>query len=419
MKNILFYFMAIILGFSAQSQEYVHQVLILNEGYFDYTTQEIIEPVSIGSYDLASGTYEEVLQLSGMRFGSDLIIDNNVYYVAADTKIYKIDINTHSILASVTCPGVRNLVKAGDRLFVTRGEYMVNFDSYLHVYNANDLSIEYSLDTLTGPKWATQNILVAGNKVYFAINNAYEWGNEKGIIGMLNTDNLVYEGEYDLGPDAKNPDNLVKSGDFLYTVNNKDWSGASISKLAIDLTQSETVNLSNVSTGCGTSALRDDKLVYQISMESSLNEFDLNLMNSAGPISGNFLNFYELRQNPVNGNFYASETDYYSYGKMHVFNSQNSEIALFETGISPGTVAFDVRNSAGLYPDEAISISVYPNPVQSTLNIETKSQQVRIIRNMLGEEVNRFTGHSVGITGLPKGMYYLEVENNSIRFIKI
>ena len=133
---------------------------------------------------------------------------------------------------------------------------------------------------------------------------------------------------------------------------------------------------------------------------------------------GNFLNFYELRQNPVNGNFYASETDSYSYGKMHVFNSQNSEIALFETGISPGTVAFDVRNSAGLYQDEAISLSVYPNPVQSTLNIETKSEHVRIIRNMLGEEVHRFTGSSVETSGLPKGMYYIEVENNSIRFIK-
>ena len=57
--------------------------------------------------------------------------------------------------------------------------------------------------------------------VYFTINNAYELGNEKGLIGVLNSDNLIYENEYDLGSDAKNPDNLVKSGSFLYTVNNK------------------------------------------------------------------------------------------------------------------------------------------------------------------------------------------------------
>lgn len=417
MKNILFYLIAITTGFTVQSQEYVHQVLILNEGYFDYSTNEIIEPVSIGSYNPVSGTYEEVLQLDGMRFGSDLIIENNVYYVAADTKIFKIDLNTHNILASANCEGVRNLVKVGARLFATRGEYMVNFDSYLHVYNVDDLSLEYSLDTQMGPKWATQNIVADGNRVYFAINNAYEWGNEKGIIGILNTDNLVYEDEYDLGPDATNPDNLVKSGDFLYTVNNKDWSGASISKLAIDLTQSETVNLSSVSTGCGTSALRDDKLIYQISMESSLNEFDLDMMNATGPISANFLNFYELKQNPVNGYLYASETDYYSFGKIHIYDNQNSEIALFETGISPGTVTFDIRWSAGLNQNET-SFSVYPNPVQSTLHIMAASENEKIIRNMLGEEIYRFTGSSFETSEFPDGMYFIEHDNNSIRFIK-
>ena len=51
---------------------------------------------------------------------------------------------------------------------------------------------------------------------------------------------LVYE-EMDLGPEATNPDNLVRSGEFLYTVNNKDWSGASISKVAIDLSENVTV----------------------------------------------------------------------------------------------------------------------------------------------------------------------------------
>jgi len=417
MKNILFYLFAITTGFSVQSQEYVHQVLILNEGYYDYTTEQLIEPVSIGSYNPISETYEEVLQLDGMRFGSDLIIENNVYYVAADTKIFKIDLNTHNILASVNCEGVRNLVKVGARIFATRGEYMMSFDSYLHVYNADDLSLEYSLDTQMGPKWATQNIVADGNRVYFAINNAYEWGNEKGIIGVLNTDNLVYEDEYDLGPDATNPDNLVKSGGFLYTVNNKDWSGASVSKLAIDLTLSETVNLSSVSTGCGTSALRDDKLIYQISMESTLNEFDLDLMNSSGPIAGNFLNFYELKQNPVNGNFYASETDYYSYGKIHIYDTQNTEIALFETGISPGTVTFDVRSSAGLQ-ENASAFSVYPNPVQSTLHISAESENEKIIRNVLGEEVFRFTGSSLETFDIPNGMYFIELDNNSIRFIK-
>ena len=121
MKKTIFYFLVFTASFTIQAQEYVNQVLILNEGYFDYTINEIVEPASIGSYDPATGVYTEVIELDGMRFGSDLIIDNDVYYVAADTKIFKINLNTHEIISSVICEGVRNLAVVGNKLFATRG----------------------------------------------------------------------------------------------------------------------------------------------------------------------------------------------------------------------------------------------------------------------------------------------------------
>ena len=359
--------------------------------------------------------YTEVLQLEGMRFGSDLIIDNEVYYVAADTKIFKIDLNTHEIISSVECQGVRNLTIVGNKLIATRGEYLVNFDSYLHVYNTEDLSFELALDNESGPQWATQNIISVGNKAYFAINNAYEFGNEKGIIGIYDLETLVYE-ELDLGPDAKNPDNLVKSGEFLYTVNNKDWSGASISKVAIDLSENVTVDLASASTGCGTSALREDKMVYQISMETSLNEFDLNIMNNSGPVNGTFMNFYELKENPVSSEFYTSETDYFSFGKVHIYDVQNIETGAFDVGINPGTIVFDVRSSAGIV--EGFSeVEIYPNPVQNNLFISDAINE-KIIRNLTGEEIYRFSGTSVETKHLTAGMYFIECNNQSIPFVK-
>ena len=104
-----------------QAQNYVHQALILNEGYFDYQTNQIIEPVTIGSYNPANQNYQIVDTLEGMRFGSDVIIDGNFYYVAADTKIFKMDLNTHQEVASVSCPGVRNLGIYQNKLVATRG----------------------------------------------------------------------------------------------------------------------------------------------------------------------------------------------------------------------------------------------------------------------------------------------------------
>ena len=58
---------------------------------------------------------------------------------------------------------------------------------------------------------------------------------------------------------------------YLITVNNKDWSGSSISRIDLNLVcdvcnnEANTQNLSDLSTGCGTSNLRGDYLNYQIS----------------------------------------------------------------------------------------------------------------------------------------------------------
>ncbi|MFM8241562.1 MAG: hypothetical protein ACKN86_02055, partial [Crocinitomicaceae bacterium] len=191
------------LSVSAQAQNYVHQAIILNEGYFDYQTNQIVEPVTIGKYDPDLQAYSVVDTLEGMRFASDLIIDGNFYYVASDSKIFKMDLNSHQEISSVSCPGVRNLGIYQNKLVATRGEYLTTYDSYLHVYDASSMTLIAAIDTIQGPKWASQNIVIDGTSAYIAVNNGYEWGNEKGIIGKLDLNALTYGNEIDLGPDGK------------------------------------------------------------------------------------------------------------------------------------------------------------------------------------------------------------------------
>ena len=416
MKQIFTSVLLLISAF-AFSQNYLHKVLVLNEGYFDYQTNQIIDPVTVGSYDPSTQIYSVVSTLNGMRFGSDLIIDGNFYYIAADSKIYKMDLNTHQEIASVSCVGVRNIGVYQNKLVATRGEYLTTFDSYLHIYDANTLSLIQAIDTISGPKWASQNIVIDGSIAYIAINNGYEWGNEKGLIGKLNLDNLSYGNEVDLGPDGKNPDNLMKSGDFLYTVNNKDWSNASVSKVALNGSSNVTVNLQSVATGCGTSALRDDKLVYQISMETTLNEFDINLMNLSGPITGHSINYYELAQEPVSGQFYTSETDFFSFGKIHIFDDNNTELSNFNVGISPGTIVFDVRPSVGLTEQEN-SLSIYPNPTNENLYLSGFSSEKTRILDLSGKEVISTFEKTVNVSNLKNGAYLLENNGKCYKFIK-
>jgi hypothetical protein len=415
MKKVLVS-VGLFLSVSAQAQNYLHQAIILNEGYFDYQTNEIIEPATIGKYDPASQAYSVVDTLEGMRFASDLIIDGNFYYVAADSKIFKMDLNSHQEISSVSCPGVRNLGIYQNKLVATRGEYLTTYDSYLHVYDASTMTLIAAIDTIQGPKWATQNIVMDGTSAYIAVNNGYEWGNEKGIIGILDLNALIYGNEIDLGPDGKNPDNLVKLGSFLYSVNNKDWSGASISKVALDGTSNTTVNIATASTGCGTSALRDDKLVYQISMETTLNEFDINVMNNVGPISGHSLNYYELAQEPVSGNLYASETDFFSFGKVHVFDASNNELSNFNVGISPGTIVFDVRPASANLNELASNITVYPNPTTDFLNVNSKG--MKQVLDLNGKVLISSDLNNIDVSSLNSGIYFLEVEGKKVSFLK-
>jgi hypothetical protein len=173
--------------------------------------------------------------------------------------------------------------------------------------------------------------------------------------------------------------------------------------------------LAAASTGCGTSALRDNNLVYQLSMETILNEFDINVMNSSGPVAGHTLNYYELAQETVSGQLYTSETDYFSFGKVHIFDTNNIELSNFNVGISPGTIVFDVRSSAGIAAIEN-TISVYPNPAVDFLNVSIDG--VKRVYDFTGKLLIESSATNLDISSLNQGIYLLNANGANQQFIK-
>ena len=91
-KLLLFLTMLFLQIIYTHAQEYVHQVLILNEGYFDYTTQQIIEPVTIGSYDPINQQFF-VPQQKG---NNETKFSRKKERVAVPSDAYDIDISTLS-----------------------------------------------------------------------------------------------------------------------------------------------------------------------------------------------------------------------------------------------------------------------------------------------------------------------------------
>jgi hypothetical protein len=414
-KGLLF--AAVLCSTGLFAQQYTHQVLVANEGFFDFQTNAIIEPATIGSYNPTTQTYVVVDTLEGQRFSSDVLIEGAYYYVAADTKIYKFDLNTHQEMGSIHLPGVRNLAISGNKLIATRGEYLQTFDSYLQVFDKNSLQLLAAFDTITGPKWATQNIVVVNDIAYIAINNAYEWGNEKGLVGQLNLISLTYGSEIDLGIEGKNPDNMFVFNNEIYTVNNKDWTGASVSKISANGAVN-TQNIANAVTGCGTSALRDDKLVYQISMENTLNDYNLLSMNAVGPVAGISNNFYELAQNPQSGELYTSTTDFFSQGMVHIYDANNNLVNQFSAGVSPGTIVFDIRSSAGLIELENV-LQVYPNPSNGIFRVNgLEPGQTLHIFNAAGQEVLTSNQAEIDLNNVESGIYFLNAGERIVKLFK-
>ena len=385
--------LAILLGaFIAQvsiAQDYVHQVLVLNEGYFDYTTNQSIIPPTIGSYDPVTEIYTTVDTILGARFASDMIIDGDHVYVAADNMLYKYDKDDMSLTCSQSVSGIRNLAVWNDKIIVTRGDYdnttfmPILFNSYLQVFNTLDLSFYMELDTISGPKWSTQNMITYGDNLYVAINNGFEWGNEKGLIGIVDMISMTYLNEIDLGPDGKNPDNMVFDGTNIYTVNNKDFSGASISKVDISNGSSLTTNMSTINTGCGTSCLRDGKINYQISGEIELYEWDPILMMNSGLPLGFSQNFYELATDEVNDYLYTSSTDWSTYGTINIYDSNNMSVGSFSCGISPGTIVFDVRSTTvgitNITSENILEGTIYDMFGRKLISLENQSEGIYLV----------------------------------------
>jgi hypothetical protein len=274
-----------------------------------------------------------------------------------------------------------------------------------------------AFDTTNGPQWATQNIVVVNDIAYIAVNNAYEWGNEKGLIGQLNLSTLQYGSEIDLGAEGKNTDNMFLFNNEIYTVNNKDWYGASVSKVSLS-GNVNTQNIASAVTGCGTSALRDDKLVYQISMENTLNDYNLISMSNVGPVAGIVNNFYELAQEPVNGFLYTSTTDFFSQGMVQIYDGNNSLSHQFAVGVSPGTIVFDLRSNVGL-DENTEMIGVSPNPSTGIFQINGLGfNQTYQITNTTGQVILTGQSNNIDLSNFQSGIYFLNTEKSSIKLIK-
>ena len=391
MKKIFNLFFLLVGSFVFAQSNYIHQVLLLNEG--QYSNNEVVHPVTVGVYSPSDNTYNTIIEIDDVRFASDLVLDGNCFYVAADNKILKYDLDTYELIGTVDIQGVRKLVVDGDYLFASRGDYdpitfsAVIFDSYLEVFSKTDLNYLFSFDVTNGPAWSTENLLINEDKLYVLINNAYDWGNYKGLIGVVDLLNMTYLEELDLGEDGKNPINMMFKNNTIYTLNNKNWDGSSVSILDLNMTNIETVNLSDVSAGCGVSLIRESKLNYQKTGDTQMSIFDLETQSTSGYENNLNQNYYAISEDPVNNYLYAAVSSFTSDSEVIIYGFDNVVYNSFFADVATSAIVFDVRN----------------NNISSVGNHIAQSHQIIQTIDVLGRFVTK--DHGLTIEVFDNGSY--------------
>lgn len=415
------------LALHAGAQSYVHRVLVLNEGFFDYfDTGEQVVPVTLGSYDPATGTYTTVATLSGPRFGSDVLVDGNSIYVAADDRVLRFDADSYVQTGEVLLTGARKLAVWNDQLLVTRGE-LGGLDHYLEVRDKNSLELLYAVTPADGLIHSAEDVLVLDDKAYLAVNNSFDWENVVGRVGVLDLATGTYGTEIDLGPEGRNPERLMVHDGDIVAFNNKDFTGSSISRIAVDAGTLTYTNNVSLNSGCAASALVEatEQVYYMEYDQGELARYDLASALVADTLTGS-PSVYGLIEDPINGVLYGTTTDYFSTGDLRVLSLSGQVQSTVAVGVAPGNLALDIRSTTAVAERSGVQLAVFPNPAQDQLTITGIATQglLRILdatgRTVL-EQPSRGTQERtvVSVATLPAGVYTVDVPGRGVaRFTK-
>lgn len=415
--------LAIALFSSAQS--YVHQVLVLNEGYYDFFGGGgQLVPVTIGSYVPETGSYEPRVTLDEARFATDILVDNGSVYVAADDRILRYDVGTFALLNEVEVPGVRKLAIWSDQLLITRGE-LGGLAHYFESRSKDDLSFLYDITPAEGLPFSAEGIAVFDDKAYLAVNNSFDYENVQGLIGTVDLQSGTFDSMIDLGPEGLNPEHLMVKDGVVFAFSNKDFTGSSISRITAG--GLEYVRTVADNSGCSASALVGSTIYYMEYDQQELARFDITSGEVLDTLAGS-PSVYGLLADPINDVVYATTTDYYSTGELHVLNNEGEVLHTVAVSVSPGNMALDVRSPSGIADRSVPTYSVFPNPTNGVLSLTGKLPAGLVVVKVLDvmgrtviEDRLVVTADSstIDVTGLASGPYTVQLNGGrGVRFTK-
>lgn len=402
---------------SAQRNEWVNQVIVVNGGKFE-SGPSPSDYVTVQSYN-PNTQQTDVFGTIFTQSTQHVVIKDNFAYVAAQDSIIKYNIDTYQRIAAVKDSGLSKLYVYNNRLIVTKQWPIKRF--FVEVLDAADLSLISRVQNISGD---CGEAVVALDTVYVAVNEGF-LGTE-GKLAVIDPSNWTLKRQINFGPEAIGIWNLYNYNGYIWGVCRTPSGSTGVGNITMyDFFVNGFINVPlpvTLGEGYGT----EDNILY-VNMNYGIGTFDLltqqivdpELIPDPGYIDRIVIS--SAKVDYVNGLIYMNIGDMITFGRGVIATIAGDSIGHYTTGLNADAIAIDYRTPVGIESHSGPqAFSIYPNPVTNEMIIDIKDQSLIdkvIISDPAGKSYNcRFINSNrsihINCSDLAKGLYFITIKSD-------
>ncbi len=374
--------------------------------------------VTIATYSPTTGittTFDTIYTQSVQ----DVIVDNEIAYVAAQDSIVKYNLNSYTRLAAVEAQGVHKLAVRKDVLVATFWYPLTT--GFVKSYSLSDLS---HIVTFDGVSDEADGIHIFPGDTYSVVAVPGGWGSTTGKLAWLDIDNHELITEHEMNEYGNGVSFFVT----YYTgiphnlaITKTPWGDSTFYAYGFNITGQPTGVYKYNATMQGYTG--QDKTILYAQINDGIGQIDLenHVVIDEMIVEPPELTISSSIYDTVNKLFYVSTTDYSTLGEGNIYNPGGEIVGSFEAGISPEAIAIDYRVSSGNKEISNDQITVYPNPASDFVTIACSDNNYNYVtitdisgRIVYSEKIS-FTdsGNTIDISGINKGIYFISLNGKS------
>ena len=326
-------------------------VIVASGGVFE-TMPPYADYATVGLYDPGSGDYV-LFDTIFVQAVSSVTVDGDALYVAAADSLVCYDLRTLERIAANRIPGVRRIAPYQDRLLATIG--YGGSPGYVKVLDKTTLAVmaEFISDR------ECEGIVIAGHYAYIGEPGAF--GSPNGSISKIDLQTWTFDDRVDLDSMGRGIGAMYFRHGSVMALNSVGWmENGNITYVDTQYFQQPAIAELQLPVSRGI-ALNGD-LIYA-HFGGGLGSFDI-VSRSVDDTVFIPLDYAGGAYDSILDRWYLTSTDYFSYGRTHVFSGQGLELDSFEVGISPESIGIWYKGTSGLPVGDlpGTAIRCIPNP---------------------------------------------------------